>query len=208
MPPLSPSVQQNVDTIVQNLVNVHAGETIVYSNCSGTQCFRQCILRVRVKNGVVTGFDNDDSINQGIGMEDQYMSWSDVLNLKTQSRTCPMSFGFLAMLNNPDRVIYPMQRVGPGSGQWQRIATDTAISAVAQWLQDTKNTYGPYSIFFDAYSALGAGNMPFGDAFGAGVTGWDAYSMNGGMEPNWWVLGEARLVRVLEIGTTSPIPSS
>ncbi len=103
-----------------------------------------------------------------------------------------MSFGFLAMLNNPDRVIYPMQRVGPrGSGQWQRIATDTAISTVAQWLQDTKNTYGPYSIFFDAYSALGAGNMPFGDAFGAGVTGWDAYSMNGGMEPNWWVLGSS-----------------
>ncbi len=72
VPPLSPSVQQNVDTIVQNLVNAHAGETIVYSNCSGTQCFRQCILRVRVKNGVITGFDNDDSINQGIGMEDQY----------------------------------------------------------------------------------------------------------------------------------------
>jgi anaerobic dimethyl sulfoxide reductase subunit A len=192
IPPLSPEVQTKVDSLTSSLVSLHQDETIKYVNCGGTQCFRTCMLGVRVKNGAITGFEPDSTINRNIAMEDQYIDKKDLLDCKFQSRTCPMSYGYMAMIYDPNRVVYPMKRVGDrGSGQWQRITNDEAASTVAQMLTETVNTYGPYSIWFDPYSMYGSCGLPFNAWFNAGLAGWDAHSSNGWEQPATWVGGDS-----------------
>jgi hypothetical protein len=70
-PPLSPSVQQTVNTIIQNRVALHQGETTAYANCI-INCGGNngCILKLRMNNGVLVGVEPDDTLNPGIPRED------------------------------------------------------------------------------------------------------------------------------------------
>jgi len=99
-----------------------------------------------------------------------------------------MSYGFMKVIYDPNRVIYPMQRVGDrGAGKWQRITMDSALTLTAQWLQDTKAKYGPYSIWHDGYSCSQRSSFPIAGWFNAGIAGWDCHSGNGWAQPSNWV---------------------
>ena len=50
-----------------------AGDTIRYANC-GYHCFRNCILKVRVREGVIVSVEPDDTINTDILREDEHVS--------------------------------------------------------------------------------------------------------------------------------------
>jgi anaerobic selenocysteine-containing dehydrogenase len=69
---------------------------------------------------------------------------------------------------NPDRILYPMKRVGPkGSGRYERIGWDEALSTIKRKWTDIIDQYGSQAIMPHAY--LGnqgtANGLTAGDAF-------------------------------------------
>lgn len=65
---------------------------------------------------------------------------------------CPTSLGYLctkgrysiSYSNHPDRILYPMKRVGPrGSGQWERISWGEAMDLLERKCREAIRDYGP-----------------------------------------------------------------
>ncbi|MFC1919249.1 molybdopterin-dependent oxidoreductase [Chloroflexota bacterium] len=104
-------------------------EEIVYTACN-SHCGGGCMLRVHVKNGVVTRIETDD------GAEPQF-------------RACLRGRAYRQRLYAPDRLKYPMKIVGArGEGKFKRITWDEAFSTVAKELVRVRDTYGAASIVF------------------------------------------------------------
>ncbi|NQT47399.1 MAG: molybdopterin-dependent oxidoreductase, partial [Chloroflexi bacterium] len=97
--------------------------TVCSSHCGGA-----CLLKVHVKDGVITRIDTDD------GEEPQL-------------RGCLRGRAYRQRVYDPDRVLYPMKRVGPrGEGRFERISWDEALDTVAGEIKRVRDTYGPASI--------------------------------------------------------------
>ncbi len=65
------------------------------------------------------------------------------------NRICLRGLSHAQRVYHPDRLKYPMQRVGPrGSGKWQRISWDQAISTIAQQFDRVKQQYGSGAVAF------------------------------------------------------------
>ncbi|UCG54370.1 MAG: molybdopterin-dependent oxidoreductase [Dehalococcoidia bacterium] len=99
------------------------------SHCGGT-----CLLKVHVKDGVITRIETDD------GEEPQY-------------RACAKGRAYRQRVYAPDRLKYPMKRVGArGEGKFERISWDEALDIVARELSRVRETYGAESILFKSSS--------------------------------------------------------
>jgi len=174
-PPLSPEVQTAVDGIVQDLVNRHQGETIMYGacscNCSGTGCF----FKWHVKNGVVTAQEPDDTDHPNVGREDTVMTQQDLDWAQFQRRGCPVGWGFIPdHLYSPDRVLYPIQRApgtNRGENKWVRISWDQAYSTIASNMVQLKAKYGPFYLLC-SYGGRTAGFAAVGQILGSGTQGY------------------------------------
>lgn len=60
---------------------------------------------------------------------------------------CGSGFSEREIHEHPDRIIYPMKRVGPrGSGQWERISWDEAMETIANKTKEIREKYGPEAI--------------------------------------------------------------
>ncbi|HXW39937.1 MAG TPA: molybdopterin-dependent oxidoreductase [Xanthobacteraceae bacterium] len=67
-------------------------------------------------------------------------------------RLCPIGTVTLDLVYHPDRLKYPMRRIGArGSGQWQRISWDEALDEIAERLLAIRREFGAEAI------ALGTG---------------------------------------------------
>ncbi|MFC2044567.1 molybdopterin-dependent oxidoreductase [Chloroflexota bacterium] len=120
------------------------GETIVKSSCR--MCHGVCGVLVHLKHDKVVKITGD--------------------------RDCPTSLGYTCakgraspeLLYHPDRLKYPMKRVGArGENRWQRISWDEALDTVASRLLKVKQEFGvesiastqgtgrPYSLFFGRF---------------------------------------------------------
>ena len=97
-------------------------------------CGGRCVLKVHVKDGVITGIETDE------GEEPQL-------------RACARGRAYRQRVYSEDRLKYPMRRVGKrGEGDFERISWDEAFAEVAGELQRVKDTYGNPSILYIAYS--------------------------------------------------------
>ncbi|BCU05788.1 molybdopterin-containing oxidoreductase family protein [Allochromatium tepidum] len=67
---------------------------------------------------------------------------------------CPRCYAQLDRRNHPDRLLYPLKRVGPrGSGQFERISWDEALDTIAERLSATRDEHGaPAVAFFAGYT--------------------------------------------------------
>jgi anaerobic selenocysteine-containing dehydrogenase len=67
---------------------------------------------------------------------------------------CPRCYAQLDRRNHPDRLLYPLKRVGPrGSGQFERISWDEALDTIAERLSATRTAHGaPAVAFFAGYT--------------------------------------------------------
>jgi anaerobic dimethyl sulfoxide reductase subunit A len=165
------------------------GDTIRYTSC-GYHCFRQCILKVRVRDGVIVACEPDDTINPGIAREDEHLPEGVINKGMIQTRPCAKGYAQAQMIHDPNRVKYPMRRMGRrGEGKFERISWDEALDTIAHKLVEIKETYGPFSIIHHPYSIFGRCSFPLAPWFGAGVAGWASHSTNGWEEPEKWVLG-------------------
>lgn len=97
--------------------------TLCASHCGGS-----CLLKVHVKDGVITRIETDD------GEEPQL-------------RGCFRGRAYRQRVYDPDRILYPLKRVGErGEGKFQRISWEEALTTVADQIKRVRDTYGPASI--------------------------------------------------------------
>ena len=159
------------------------GDIIRYTTCS-EHCFNVCIIKVHIRDGKIWAVEPDDTLNSGIAREDGRLSVEDIDKCLISARPCTKAYAHIRNLYDPNRLKYPMKRVGEkGSGKWERISWEEALDTIANNLKECKEKYGPYSIGDDWK------DFPLSDWFGAGVAGWGIHSKNGVAEPERWVLG-------------------
>ncbi len=104
-----------------------SGEQVISTACA-SHCGGSCILKVHVKDGVITRIETDD------GEDPQF-------------RACLKGRAYRQRVYAPDRILYPLKRVGErGEGKFVRISWDEAIDAVASNYTRIRDTYGPASV--------------------------------------------------------------
>lgn len=66
-------------------------------------------------------------------------------------RVCARGNSGVQLLYDPDRIKYPMKRVGArGKGKWARISWDEALDEIAHNMDKVRKKYGPHALaFFD-----------------------------------------------------------
>ena len=107
----------------------------VWSACM-VNCGSRCALQVHTRDGVITSVESD---NRG---DDKTFG-------QHQIRACLRGRSIKHRAYNPDRLKYPMKRVGTrGEGRFERISWDEALDLMADKLKYTIKTYGNESIFF------------------------------------------------------------
>jgi anaerobic selenocysteine-containing dehydrogenase len=98
---------------------------------SDVDAHSQCKMRVSVQGGKVTAITGDPTDPESKGR----------LTLRGEHMK--------EILYAPDRLTYPMKRVGErGEGRWQRISWDEALETIADRLKKIKKHYGPEAIDF------------------------------------------------------------
>ena len=114
------------------------GEFIT-TGCS-FDCGGNCLLKVYVEGGRITKIAPDDLTD----------------SLATpQLRPCARGLAHLQRVYAPDRLRYPLRRVGErDEGRFERISWDEALDTVASELARIKETYGPQAIL----NVFGGGN--------------------------------------------------
>ncbi|OGP62435.1 MAG: hypothetical protein A2169_07520 [Deltaproteobacteria bacterium RBG_13_47_9] len=107
---------------------------LVPVHCGGT-----CLMKVHVQNGRITRIETDD------GEEPQL-------------RCCLRCRAYRQRVYAPDRIQYPLRRVGPrGKGEFERISWDEALDLVASEIKRVKEIYGPSAILLKT----GGGDLAF-----------------------------------------------
>lgn len=97
------------------------------TSCRG--CHGGCMHILTVQDGRVTKVrpDPNGPLNQG--------------------RACPKGMSIIEQMYHPDRLLYPMRRIGPKrSGKWERISWDEAYDEIGDRLTCYRETYGPECI--------------------------------------------------------------
>jgi Tat-targeted selenate reductase subunit YnfE len=99
-----------------------AEDKVVWGACS-VNCGSRCALRLHVRDNEVYWVETD---NTG---EDIYGDH--------QVRACLRGRSIRRRINHPDRLNYPMKRVGKrGEGKFERISWDEALDTIAASLKD------------------------------------------------------------------------
>lgn len=108
------------------------GETVVTSTC-GHNCGGRCVVNAHVIDGRIEKISTDSR------------RWNPD---HPPLAACARGVGQIERVYHPDRLKYPMRRTGPrGSGQYERISWDEALSEVASELLRVRETYGNGAIF-------------------------------------------------------------
>ena len=109
--------------------DVTTGERTIYTVCN-SHCGGSCILKVYVKGDRVSRIETDDTN-------------------EPQFRACLKGRAYRQRIYHPDRILYPLQRVGDrGEGKFERISWHDAIDRIAVELTKVRDKYGPASILF------------------------------------------------------------
>jgi len=75
-----------------------------------------------------------------------------------QLRGCLRGRSYRYRLYSPERLLYPMKRVGErGEGKFKRISWDQALSEIAEKMKEIKEKYGPQAILDQAYAGASYG---------------------------------------------------
>ena len=105
-----------------------AGYTIVPSGCAHN-CGGHCVLKAWVKDGRIARITTDDRPDSP---------------RDPQLRACPKGRAYRRRIYHPDRLKYPMKRVGErGEGRFERISWDEAATLIADAMRRVRDAYGP-----------------------------------------------------------------
>jgi anaerobic selenocysteine-containing dehydrogenase len=77
-----------------------------------------------------------------------------------RGRLCVKGLSARQVIYHPDRLLYPMKRVGErGEGKWQRISWEEAFDIIERKLKEVKEKYGPEAVVF--HTGTGRGMTPW-----------------------------------------------
>ena len=120
-----------------------------------TSCAHNCgsrhMLVAHKKGDVIVRLSTDDGSYQG----DAYGTDTDD---KPQLRACLRGRSYRSRLYSPERLLYPMKRVGKrGEGKFKRVSWDEALGDIAKTMVHLKETYGPTAILDQSYAGASYG---------------------------------------------------
>jgi len=144
----------------RRVVDLDGGSKILKSVCHS--CHGGCSVFLHVEDGKLVRVegDPDGPLNHGA--------------------VCPMGYAAPDVVNHPDRLKYPMKRIGPrGSGQWERITWDEALDTIVGVMKKAIAEGGPESIVF-------------GSGTGRHLAKWLIRFANAVGTPNWCEPGTAQ----------------
>ena len=153
-----------------------------------TSCAHNCgsrhMLVAHKKGDVIVRLSTDNGTYQG-----------DAFNTDTeelpQVRACLRGRSYRVRLYSPERLLYPMKRVGKrGEGKFRRITWDQALSEIADRMVYLKNTYGPTALLDQSYAGASYGVLHKSDQiegllarflgmFGCRTSSWSVPSYEG-----------------------------
>ena len=124
---------------------VQPADKVVWGACS-VNCGSRCALRLHVRDDSVYWVETD---NTG---EDHYGNH--------QVRACLRGRSIRRRINHPERLNYPMKRVGKrGEGKFERISWDEALDMLADRLKKTVSQYGNEAVYINYTSGIVGGNI-------------------------------------------------
>ncbi|MGF6420964.1 Tat-targeted selenate reductase subunit YnfE [Lelliottia sp. 489] len=122
-----------------------AADKVVWGACS-VNCGSRCALRLHVRDDEVYWVETD---NTG---EDIYGNH--------QVRACLRGRSIRRRINHPDRLNYPMKRVGKrGEGKFERISWDEALETITRSLKGVVEKYGNEAVYINYSSGIVGGNI-------------------------------------------------
>lgn len=133
------NVADNAEEMAETGTPVEVNEEI-YSGVCRCNCYGGCHLNVHVRDGKIVRTSARE------------------LPEKAWTRICAKGLSHVYRVYDPNRAKYPMRRVGErGSGEWEQISWDEALSEMAEKFTQYAEEFGPESIGFCG----GAGNDAF-----------------------------------------------
>ncbi|MBI4765762.1 MAG: molybdopterin-dependent oxidoreductase [Deltaproteobacteria bacterium] len=133
-----------------------------FSTC-GLDCGSSCLLKVKVKEGIVRQITTDDQPGPGL-------------------KACPRGLAQRNVLYAQDRLQTPLKRVGErGSGRFEPVSWEEALDHIARELQSVKDQYGPQSVFWLGHS----GSSGLLHSTGRTGPGGRFFSIFGGHTAHW-----------------------
>lgn len=122
-----------------------AGPATVWSSCN-VNCGSRCPLILTVSDGRITRVSPEPTGDDEIGSQ--------------QIRPCVRGRAIRQRIYNPDRLKYPMKRIGTrGEGTFERISWDQAYREIAQRLRSTIDQYGNEAVYLQYASGVIGGTM-------------------------------------------------
>ncbi len=111
-----------------------AAEQMIRTGCPSHNCGGRCVLRVFVRDGIITRIEGDDRPSDGV--EDP------------QLRACIRGRAYRRRQDHPDRLRFPMKRTGKrGEGKFERIGWDEALETIASEFTRIKDAYGNQAFY-------------------------------------------------------------
>jgi anaerobic selenocysteine-containing dehydrogenase len=128
----------------------------------GPGCHGGCGVKVYIKDGKLIKVEGDE--------DHPYY----------QGRLCPRCLALTQFVYHPDRLKYPLKRVGErGEGKWQRISWDEALNTCEEKLNAIKAKYGAESIIFGQGTGRDAGGPIIFLAYAYGSPNWTLFGLSG-----------------------------
>lgn len=110
-------------------------------------CGSRCALRLHVRDEEVYWVETD---NTGLDTYGDH-----------QVRACLRGRSIRRRINHPERLNYPMKRVGKrGEGKFERISWDEALEIVSHSLKQTVEKYGNEAVYINYSSGVVGGISP------------------------------------------------
>ncbi|RKF20068.1 dimethyl sulfoxide reductase subunit A [Alginatibacterium sediminis] len=117
--------------------SVASEEKVVWSACT-VNCGSRCPLRMHVQDGEIKWVDTDNTGND------------DYENKDVQVRACLRGRSMRRRVYNPDRLKYPLRRVGKrGEGKFKRISWDEAYDEIANSITSIRKDYGNEAFYLN-----------------------------------------------------------
>lgn len=123
-------------------------DRVVKGTCNQADCISACTLNLFVKDGIVWREEQNPIYEpSGPHLPD------------FNPRGCQKGMVYSDLMYDATRIKYPLRRVGErGSGKWERISWDEALTIIADKIIDVATTDGPEAIVYD----MGTTNIDFG----------------------------------------------
>ena len=122
-----------------------SSDKVVWGACS-VNCGSRCALRLHVRDDEVRWVETD---NTGLDVYGDH-----------QVRACLRGRSIRRRINHPDRLNYPMKRVGKrGEGKFERISWQEALDAIAGSLKGVVEKYGNEAVYINYSSGIVGGNI-------------------------------------------------